>query len=79
VRVCQVLELPSPKRRESVKQDELARLAELQLAAWMASERATRYALWIHHRIETGAPVEDGRLVFDSFARMARAKCGMNR
>ena len=79
MRASPVLELPSRKRAESVTQDELARLAELQLGAWIASERATRYALWLNQRIEEGATVEDGRYVFDTFARMARSGAGMNR
>jgi hypothetical protein len=79
VRASRVLELPRRQRPESVTQDELARLAELQLGAWIASERATRYALWLNQRIEEGAAVEDGRYAFDTFARMARSRAGMNR
>jgi hypothetical protein len=60
----------APRR---VTQEELEEQASLQLAAYVAHERATLNGLEIAQRIADGAQVEGGELAWDAVARMARS------
>ena len=68
------LNLLTMQERKPVRQSDLKRLAELQLAAWMAHDEATRYAQTIAARIERGAEVEIGDYRWDQDSKMARTR-----
>lgn len=60
-----------PKR---VTQTEIAEISMLQASAFQAEQVMQRAILKIEQRIQRGAVVEDGPLMFDSELRMVRTK-----
>lgn len=57
-----------------ITQAELLNAAELQATVWMAEKNARECVQGIERRIEQGARIEPGNMIFDRELQMARSK-----
>lgn len=72
--VKRAVEITAALTRDTISEEELARVAELQAAAWSAHTMASQAAAALERRIFHGAKVESGRWRWDAELRMVRTR-----